>query len=165
MELAESIRPFREAGVRFVVIGGLAMNAHGSSHITSDVDLAYAVEPENVERLAEVLGAIHARILGRPAYAPITILPSTLLKVRFLNLSTDVGAVDVLREIPGVDSFDGLWQRAVVADLGGGLTVRVASLDDLISMKRAVSRPKDVGHLYELLALKKLRDGGMGTPG
>jgi hypothetical protein len=75
--------------------------------------------------------------------------------VRFLNLFTDLGEVDVMRETPGVDSFEGLWERAVPMDLGG-FTVRVASLDDLIAMKRAADRPKDRNHLYELLALKKL---------
>jgi hypothetical protein len=75
--------------------------------------------------------------------------------VRFLNLYTNLGEVDVMRQIPGVDSFDGLWERSVLTGLGG-FVVRVASLDDLIVMKRTTSRPKDQAHLYELLALKKL---------
>ena len=60
-----------------------------------------------------------------------------------------------MREIPGVESFEGLWERAVPMDLGGFI-VRVASLDDLIAMKRAANRPKDQAHIRELLALKKL---------
>jgi predicted nucleotidyltransferase len=63
--------------------------------------------------------------------------------------------VDVMREIGGVDSFEGLWERAVPMDFGG-FVVRVASIDDLIAMKRAANRPKDQAHIYELLALKKL---------
>jgi hypothetical protein len=60
-----------------------------------------------------------------------------------------------MRDIPGVDSFDGLQKRAISSDFGNFI-VRVASLDDLIAMKRAANRPKDQFHLYELLALQKL---------
>lgn len=152
---AETIRHFYEAGIRFVVIGGVAMGLHGSNYVTEDADFVYAVDAENVERLANFLATIHPRILGRPVGDRFVITPSILQKVRFLNLSTDLGLVDVMREVPGVDSFDGLWNRAVPMDLGG-FTVSVASLDDLIAMKRAANRPKDQIHLYELFALKKL---------
>ena len=153
--LLELVRAFRQAELRIVLIGGLAMRAHGSNHLTSDVDFAYAVESENVERIAAFLPTIHARVLGRPANDRFQILPTTLQQVRFLNLSTDLGQVDILREIPGIESFERLWERADEMDLGG-FSVRVASLDDLIAMKQAANRPKDRNHLFELLALKKL---------
>ncbi len=154
-QLKEAIRRFHSAGIEFILIGGLAMLAHGANTLTQDVDLAYALDSQNIERLAAFLPTIHARVLGRPANDNFVITPERLQRVRFLNLDTDLGAVDVMRDIPGVDSFEGLAQRAVSIDFGG-FTVRVASLDDLISMKRAANRPKDQGHLYELLALKKL---------
>ena len=75
---------------------------------------------------------------------------------RNLTLETDVGAVDLLGDITGVSSFEDLWERVVEMDLGGGLSVRVASLDDLIAMKRAADRPKDRLHLMELEALRRL---------
>lgn len=152
---AEAVRRFHEAGIRFVVIGGVALGAHGSDYATKDVDFAYAVEPENVERLEAFLATIHARVLGRPANDGFRITAGTLTRVRFLNLFTDLGEVDIMREIPGVDSFEGLWERAVEMDFGG-FVVRVASIDDLILMKRAANRPKDQAHIFELLALKKL---------
>ena len=154
-KLNTAVRTFKEAGIEFVVIGGLAMIAHGSSNVTRDADLAYALDPDNLERLAAFLPTIHARVLGRPKSEHFAITPATLQRVRFLNLDTDLGAVDILRDIPGMDSFEGLAQRAVHTDFGG-FTVRVASLNDLISMKQAANRPKDQGHLYELLALKKI---------
>lgn len=150
---ADTLRRFHEEGVRFVVVGGVAMGLHGSNYLTTDVDFAYATESDNVERLSRFLAAIHARVLGRPRNDGFVISPAVLQSVRFLNLSTDLG----LREAPGVDSFEGLWERALPMDLGG-FTVRVASLDDLIAMKRAANRPKDQNHLYELLALKKILD-------
>jgi predicted nucleotidyltransferase len=79
-----------------------------------------------------------------------------LSNARNLTLETDVGAVDLLGDITGVSSFEDLWERVVEMDLGGGLSVRVASLDDLIAMKRAADRPKDRLHLMELEALRRL---------
>ena len=153
--LTEAVRAIHNGGVRFVLIGGLALRAHGSNYLTTDVDVAYATEPENLERLAAALPTMHARVLGRPANDNFVITALTLQKVRFLNLRTDYGEVDVMREIGGVDSFEELWARAVPMDLGG-FTVRVASIDDLIAMKRAANRSKDQLHIFELLALKKL---------
>jgi hypothetical protein len=137
------------------VIGGVALGAHGSNYATKDVDFAYAVESENLERLAAFLPTIHARVSGRPANDGFVISTMTLQRARFLNLYTDLGEVDVMREIGGIDSFEGLWERAIPMDLGG-FVVRVASIDDLIAMKRSANRPKDQAHIYELLALKKL---------
>ena len=159
---AKVIRHFYDADLRFVVIGGVAMGLHGSDHLTNDADFAYAVDPENLVKLAAFLPTIHARVSGRPANDHFVITPQTLEKVKFLNLYTDLGEVDVMRQIAGVDSFEGLWERAVPTDLGG-FVVRVASLDDLIAMKRAANRPKDQMHVLELLALRKLIAAGEGA--
>ena len=152
---ADTIRQFHNAGIGFVIIGGVAMGLHGSNYMTVDTDFAYAVETENVERLAAFLASIHARVSGRPANDGFVITPGLLQRVKFLNLYTDLGQIDVLREIAGIDNFEGLRERAALMDLGG-FVVQVASLDDLIAMKKAANRPKDQVHLFELLALKKL---------
>ena len=155
--LMEAVRAFHAAEIEFVLIGGLAMISHGANIVTQDVDFAYAIAPANLERLRQFLPTIHSRVLGRPANDGFVVDTGILQRVRFLNLFTDLGVVDVMREIPGVDSFEGLRQRSVPMDLGG-FVVRVASIDDLIAMKRAANRPKDQNHIYELLALKKLID-------
>ncbi|MBC8134378.1 MAG: hypothetical protein H8F28_00645 [Fibrella sp.] len=153
---ADTIRRFHDAGVRFVIIGGVAMGLHGSDVPTYGVDVAYAIEPENLERLAKFLPTIHARVIGRPRNDSFIITTNTLMSVKFLNLSTDLGAIDVMRQIPGVDSFDGLWERAVPMEIED-FTVHVASLDDLIAMKRAANRAKDQIHLLELSRIKQLQ--------
>jgi hypothetical protein len=71
---------------------------------------------------------------------------------------TALGRVDVLVSLPGIDSFEGLYSRSELIDLEG-VAVRVACLDDLISMKQASDRPKDKIHLMELLAIKKEQEG------
>lgn len=44
---ADTVRQFHDAGVRFVVIGGVAMGLHGSNYVTHDTDFAHAVEAED----------------------------------------------------------------------------------------------------------------------
>ena len=144
------------ADVRFVLVGGLAMVSHGSAHITQDIDIAYSRAPENLASLAKALQVYRPRLRGLPTDLPFVLDARTLSNAGNLTLETDVGAVDLLGDITSVSSFEDLWERAVEMDLGGGLSVRVASLDDLIAMKRAADRPKDRLHLMELEALRRL---------
>ena len=70
---------------------------------------------------------------------------------------TDAGRVDLIRLLSGIDSFDGLYKRAEVRSLNG-VTVRFASLDDLIAIKSQSERAKDKLQLLELLALRQLKE-------
>jgi hypothetical protein len=83
--LKKAVSAFYKANINFVLIGGLAMIVHGANTLTQDIDFAYAVESENLERLAAFLPTIHARVLGRPANDGFVITPATLQRVRFLN--------------------------------------------------------------------------------
>jgi len=69
--------------------------------------------------------------------------------------NTDAGRVDLLVRLPGVDSFQGLYDRSVEIHIAGA-GVRVASLEDLISMKQTSQRTKDQLHLLELEAIKRV---------
>jgi predicted nucleotidyltransferase len=151
---AETIRRFDESGVHFVIVGAVAMGLHGSNYATANIDFACSNKPSNIDSLAAFLAIIGARVspqTGRDD-APSRAM---LRNARFLRLRTQLDDVGIMSEVPGLDSFESLWERALPMDLGG-FTVRVASIDDLIAMKRAANRPKDQNHLYELLALKKL---------
>ncbi len=70
-----------------------------------------------------------------------------------------MGPVDLLAEAPGVEGFEELWKRSPEILLFG-LPVRVASVDDLIKMKMATGRPKDIQHAMQLRALKKILESG-----
>ncbi len=159
MALRTAVRQIHDAGVRFVLVGGMALIAHGGNYVTQDVDISPAPEKENRETLASFLRAHHARPLGFPPSTTFTVQPEHLEqgRLRFLNLKTDLGPIDVLPLPDGVDSFEGLWSRSVEMDMGG-FSVRVASLEDLAAMKRAANRPKDRSHLMEIESLIRLRD-------
>ena len=149
------LRTLESGGVRFVLIGGLAMVALGSNHITQDVDIVYARDPENIAALVAALQPQHPRLRGAPEGLPFTFDAVTFRNMFNITLATDVGSLDLLGDAPGVDSFEGLWARAVVVEIDE-LFVRVASVDDLIAMKTAAGRLKDQLHVMELRALREL---------
>ncbi len=141
--------------VRFVVIGGLAMAALGSAYVTFDIDVGYARDRQNITAMRVALSGLNPRLRGFPEGLPFVWDDQTLRGAANMTLETSVSPVDILSNIPGIDSFEGLWERSVIRPLYG-LAVHVASIEDLISMKRAANRPKDQNHILELLALKKL---------
>lgn len=72
-----------------------------------------------------------------------------------LTLRTDLGRIDFLAEPDGAPPYEQLKQRSMQFDLDGR-TVEVASVDDLIAMKRAAGRPKDLAQVAELETIKRL---------
>jgi len=151
------LRALTEADTRFVVIGGVALHLHGGSNVTFDMDISFARDWDNAATLATVLTAHHARLRGLPADLPSVLDAQVFRNSTNLTLDTDWGAFDLLAEPEGVDGFAGLWERAVVMEIDGR-AVRVASIPDLIAMKRAADRPKDREHIMQLEALLQLQD-------
>lgn len=147
------LRTLDEFGVRFVVIGGIAASAHGSASITQDLDVCYARDPGNLSRLADALRHLDARLRGAPDDLPFRLDAKTLQMGDAFTFSTSAGALDCLGTPAGVSGFDELDRNAVAYDLDG-LTVRIASLADLMRMKRAAGRPKDLIELENLGALR-----------
>jgi predicted nucleotidyltransferase len=143
--------------VRFVLIGGLALISHGSETFTRDLDLCYAREAKNLTALAEALAPLHPRLRGAPEGLPFVLDARTLRSGANFTLVTDAGDVDLLGDVEGARSFDALWERSIETELFG-VRVHVASLDDLIAMKRAAGRAKDQPHLLELERLRSLGD-------
>lgn len=127
------VQMLNDAGVRYVLIGGVAMRLHGSSHITEDVDVSYARNPENYAAIVQALAHHRPRLRGVPVNLPFVLDVRTFRNTLNLTLETDLGDFDLLGEVAGVRSFEDLWTRSLVMDLDG-LPARVASLDDLIAM-------------------------------
>jgi hypothetical protein len=136
------LRRFADAGVDFVVIGGVAGGVHGSSLSTYDVDLAYGREPGNLEKLAAVLGSIEAKLRGAPPDVPFLLDAKTLAAGANFTFTTTMGSVDILGDPAGAPPYEQLRRGATLVDVEGR-QIRVASLDHLIAMKEAAGRPKD----------------------
>ena len=142
--------------VRFVLIGGLAGRVWGSPTVTNDLDLCYARDRKNLERLASVLRELSASLRGVREEVPFLIDAETLERGDHFTLSTAAGNLDLLGHPAGSVGFEGLARAATSMQLAG-TKVLVADLDDLIAMKRAAGRPKDRVELEILAALRQER--------
>jgi len=137
-----TLRRLIDHRVRFVLIGGYAAALRGSPMMTGDVDICYARDPENLERLAGALVGLRARLRGAPADVPFQLDARTLERGDHFTFATDAGPLDCLGTPAGTEGFSDLDASATDIDLDG-LVVRVSSLEDLIRMKRAAGRPQD----------------------
>lgn len=154
---ASVFRTLNRYEVRYVVIGGLASEFLGAAIGTNDIDICYERTPANMDRLAEALKDLHAvlRVAGVTEDLPFILDGRTLAAGDSFTFRSDAGDLDVLGTPSGTGGFRDLDADATTYDLGEGLLVRVVSLDDLIRMKEAASRPKDEAHLHVLAALKQ----------
>jgi hypothetical protein len=153
------LRSLITRGVEFIVVGGLAAQAHGSPSLTGDLDVCYARGGENLTRLAGTLKELAAIRRGLQADTP-RMPPLDARKLRaggLLTLTTIAGDFDLLATPDPDFDFDRLKETAVSTTVAGH-PVLVASLDDLIAMKRAAGRPKDRIELEILGALREELD-------
>ena len=134
--------------------------AHGSNYPSFDVDVAYARDRGNLERLVRALDEIGVTLRGAPPDLPFELDVKTLQNGANFTFETPHGDLDVLADVGGVSSFDKLRASSEQREIGG-VRVRVASIDHLIAMKRASNRTKDKLMLEEYVVLAdEQRDAG-----
>lgn len=143
-------------GVDFVVIGGIAAALHGSARVTQDLDVCFATDDANLDVLGKVLVELDARLRGGPDDVSFTPDRATLRRVEVLTLETNAGDFDILARPEGMASYRRLRANADRYDVGA-FAVLVASVEDLIAMKRAAGRTKDLADIDELRAIVRLR--------
>jgi Nucleotidyl transferase AbiEii toxin, Type IV TA system len=150
------LRSLADSGVDFVVVGGIAAVARGSATFTQDLDISYGPEQENLDRLGRVLVDLGARLRGVTDDVPFIPDGQTLKRTRVLTLETPIGPIDLLAQPDGAPEYRRLRERAT-REVIAGVEVHVASLVDLIAMKKAAGRPKDLVAVEELEALQRLQ--------
>ncbi|HEX8163278.1 MAG TPA: hypothetical protein VF538_15515 [Pyrinomonadaceae bacterium] len=154
IELRQAIETLSRHEVEFIIVGGVAMNLHGSAHVTFDLDICYARRRANLKRLSAALSPYQPRPRGLPENLPFVWDEQTLQSGTNFTLTT-IGDIDLLGEVSGV----GVYAEAFVASVAVplyGIACRVLTLDALIEAKRAAARVKDQLVLPELEALREV---------
>jgi hypothetical protein len=140
--LENLLRHLVDGEVDFVVIGGVAVVIQSTPRFTEDLDISYALDQDNLNRLGDVLTKLGARLRTVDEDLPFIPDGRTLKHTVLLTLTTSEGDLDLLAEPDGSPGYAAMCRRAARIDVEG-ITVMVASIDDLIAMKRAAGRPKD----------------------
>ncbi len=132
------------AGVRYVLIGGIALIRHGVVRATRDIDAVFDPDPANVERIRSLVDRWGA---ARPDGSPVP--EGGIAANRTIHLSTQYGELDLLSEAAAGMPFTELLERAETRRVDG-IEAPICSLADLVAMKRSVGRERDLVDLADL---------------
>ncbi len=144
-----------EAELDFVLIGGYAAVVHGASQVTHDLDICAVITESELRKLKHALSGLDPKHRMNSAFRPSldeVPIPGEVLKNYYLR--TDAGVLDILDEVSVAGSYQDLKSRAVTIQIFGHVC-KVISLDDLIAVKKVMSRAKDKAVLEELLAVRE----------
>lgn len=152
-DLENLLARLTEHKVRFVLVGGFAAVAHGSTLMTHDVDVCCEMSFENLSTLQMSLDDLHPVHRMTPMRLPLEITPAFCKGLKNLYLSTDIGQLDCLGEIAGIGTYLHVLEGSEEIQLPFG-TCRVLTLDSLIAAKTAMNRPRDREVLLQLQAIR-----------
>jgi hypothetical protein len=140
--------------VDFVLAGGLACVVHGSPLVTQDVDICVFFDDLQIAKLREALKDLDPKFRMNPNFKPSFLdHPKRSNELKNIYLETSLGILDMMSELQPIGDFQAVSRRAVTIRLYGH-DCKVVSLEDLISIKEMMSRPKDkeaLLHLREIL--------------
>ena len=148
MDTEDLLKLLKENRVDFVVIGATAFPVHGYARTTLDIDIFIKSARENAERVWEALNKF--------GYDMTDISIEDLLTKKLLIRQYAV-ETDIHPHVKGIN-FEEVWENKVRAKFGNTI-VYFASLDDLIKMKKAAGRAKDLEDLKILQEIKKMKKG------
>ena len=142
--------------VDYLVIGAAAAEALGWSGRSEDIDIVPETSDPNLDRLANALNELDAKLIGDPAYPGGVPVPAgfdarLLATKQVWNLMTTQGQLDITSHPSGTGGYYDLIDRAMQRNIPGTTTdVFVASAQDIIASKTAAGRPKDIAMLPAL---------------
>ena len=142
-DLRSLLETLQQHDVSFVVIGGVAVGAHGFVRGTEDLDVVPDPDPDNLKRLTVALAALESTLPtagGRP-FDPLSDA-GVIRRGGNVTATTRFGALDVVQLAQGVPSYSQLSEDAIESDMLG-IPVRICSLARLRQMKQAQNRTRD----------------------
>jgi predicted nucleotidyltransferase len=143
-----------DAGVDFILVGGVAAVAHGSARLTQDIDISYSRSEANLQRIVVALGPHEPYLCGAPPGLPFEWSVATLRAGLNVTLTTRAGDIDLLGEIVGGGTYEDLLSHTITV-IVFGREILLLDLPWLIRVKRAAGRPKDLEVIAELEALRE----------
>lgn len=150
LDLARLLAVLHAHAVAYTIIGGVAVQVHGHRRTTRDIDVIPDPDGDNLRRLAAALVELEAVPRDLPAAASPSEQQLAVAAV-VPPLTTRHGELHILNAVPGAAPYGRLRSRALEIDLDG-ITLAIAGLDDLIAMKRASGRPRDLEDIAVLIA-------------
>jgi hypothetical protein len=147
-----------DGGVQFIIVGGVAARAHGSSRVTDVLDIVYARDAANLARVVSALSKHKPYLRGAPPGLPFEWSVASLRAGLNFTLITDAGALDLFGEIAGGGGYSDLVHHSIAIH-AFDRDLLLLDLPWLIRVKRAAGRPKDLEVIAELEALSEERDG------
>lgn len=153
-QLERLLRALTDAGVEYIIVGGVAARAHGSSRLTDDLEVSYARSPANLARVVSALAPFDPYLRGAPPGLPFDWSVATLRAGLNFTLTTSTGAIDLLGDITGGGSYEDLLPHTITINIFDR-DVQLLDLPWLTRVKRAAGRPKDLEVIAELEALQE----------
>lgn len=147
----------RDAGLDFVVIGGVCVVYHGALLATFDLDICCPFGEENVRRIEAAVKDLHPFHRLTANKLPLEVTRSAFGDLKNLYLQTDLGKLDCLSEVAGVGDFEAVREQSVLANFSYG-QFRFLNLEALIASKKAVGRDRDLDAVRRLSAIKEKKD-------
>lgn len=148
-DLAGLVSALNAGGVQFVVIGGVAVGAHGHIRATEDLDIVPDPDRDNLDRLGNVLVGLDARLAGDPERGIDPDVRRSLARGRNLTVTTHLGDLDIVQRLAGIPAWDELAGDAESTALADQ-PIRVSSRAHLIAMKRARASLQDQADIEAL---------------
>ena len=144
-DLSALIRSLSDAGIEYIIVGGLAAVAQGAPVTTFDLDIVHRQTAENIRKLSAFLKWIDAR-LRRPDDKIIEPASEDLYAKGHLLLKTRLGPLDVLAFIEKGQGYDDLLPKSIEIDFQGH-KIRVLGLETIVELKRGSRDPRELQRL------------------
>ncbi len=152
------------SGVRYVIVGGLATVLHGYARLTADIDLVVDLQPTEALKAIDALSTlgyrprppVNARDFANPTVREQWVRDKGVRVFSMYNPGNPMIEVDLFVE--HAVEFEGLWERSKTVRLSEKTEVRVAGIDDLITLKQLAGRPQDLRDIEALEAIRAERE-------
>jgi len=141
-DIPSLIELIAEAGVEFVIVGGMAAVVQGVPVTTFDLDIVHNRDEANTNKLLSLLETIHARYRGHPPEKRVELSKTAFLGRGRQLLYTDLGALDVLGTIEDGLEYEDLLAHSIEVKLRGKI-VKILSLEKLADLKSRSANEKD----------------------